>query len=50
MLTAMKCPSLIKAIEADIARGDAVIVQLVSTGEACWSAGSPRFRPANGRT
>ena len=27
-------PSLIKAIEADIARGDAVIVQLVSTGEA----------------
>ena len=34
MLTAMKCPSLIKAIEADIARGDAVIVQLVSTGEA----------------
>ncbi len=34
MLTAMKCPSLIKAIEADIERGDAVIVQLVSTGEA----------------
>ncbi len=34
MLTAMKCPSLIKATEADIARGDAVIVQLVSTGEA----------------
>ncbi len=34
MLTALKCPSLIKAIEADIKRGDAVIVQLVSTGEA----------------
>ena len=34
MLTAMKCPSLIKAIEADIERGDSVIVQLVSTGEA----------------
>jgi len=34
MLTAMKCPSLIKAIEADIEGGDAVIVQLVSTGEA----------------
>ncbi len=34
MLTAMKCPSLIRAIEADMERGDAVIVQLVSTGEA----------------
>ncbi|GEQ99275.1 hypothetical protein JCM17844_29120 [Iodidimonas gelatinilytica] len=34
MLTAMKCPSLIKAIAADTERGDAVIVQLVSTGEA----------------
>ena len=34
MLTAMKCPSLIKSIEADLERGDAVIVQLVSTGEA----------------
>ena len=34
MLTAMKCPSLIRAIEADIERGDSVIVQLVSTGEA----------------
>jgi len=34
MLTAMKCPSLIKSIAADTERGDAVIVQLVSTGEA----------------
>lgn len=34
MLTAMKCPTLIKSIESDIQRGDAVIVQLVSTGEA----------------
>ena len=34
MLTAMKCPSLIRAIKADIERGDSVIVQLVSTGEA----------------
>lgn len=34
MLTAMKCPSLIRSIEADIERGDAVIIQLVSTGEA----------------
>ncbi len=34
LLTAMKCPSLIKAIEADIERGDAVIIQVVSTCEA----------------
>ena len=34
MLTAMKCPSLIRAIETDIERGDSVIIQLVSTGEA----------------
>lgn len=34
LLTAMKCPTLIKSIEGDIERGDAVIVQLVSTGQA----------------
>ena len=34
LLTAMKCPSLIKAIEADMERGDAVVVQIVSTCEA----------------
>ena len=34
LLTAMKGPSLIRAIEADLARGDAALVQLVSTGEA----------------
>ena len=34
LLTAMKCPSLIKSIEADIERGDAVIIQIVSTCEA----------------
>jgi len=34
LLTAMKCPSLISAIEADIERGDAVVVQIVSTCEA----------------
>ena len=34
LLTAMKCPSLIRAIEADLEVGHACVIQLVSTGEA----------------
>jgi len=34
LLTAMKCPSLIRAIEADLSVGRSAVVQLVSTGEA----------------
>ena len=34
LLTSMKCPSLIRAIEADIEEGRSSVVQLVSTGEA----------------
>ena len=34
LLTGMKCPSLIRAIEADLAAGRSSVVQLVSTGEA----------------
>ncbi|KMO37508.1 strawberry notch family protein [Methylobacterium aquaticum] len=34
LLTAMKCPSLIVAIEAGIEAGHAAVVQIVSTGEA----------------
>ena len=34
LLTAMKCPSLIRAIEADRASGRSSVIQLVSTGEA----------------
>ena len=34
LLTAMKCPSLIRAIEADLAFGRSSVIQLVSTGEA----------------
>ena len=34
LLTSMKCPSLIRAIEADRETGGASVVQLVSTGEA----------------
>ncbi|MHC0068001.1 strawberry notch-like NTP hydrolase domain-containing protein [Nostoc sp. UIC 10890] len=33
LLTGMKCPQLIKAIEQDLAHGHAVIVQIVSTNE-----------------
>ena len=34
LLTAMKCPSLIRAIQADLDSGRSAIIQLVSTGEA----------------
>ena len=34
LITAMKTPSLLKAIEADLDQGHAAIVQLVSTGES----------------
>ena len=34
LLTAMKCPSLIRAIETDLEDGHACVIQLVSTGEA----------------
>ena len=34
LLTSMKCPSLIRAIEADLEHGRSAVVQLVSTGEA----------------
>lgn len=34
LLTSMKCPSLLRAIEQDLADGHSVVVQLVSTGES----------------
>ena len=34
LLTSMKCPSLIRDIEADLEAGQSTVVQLVSTGEA----------------
>ena len=34
LLTSMKCPSLIRAVEADLGAGRAAVVQLVSTNEA----------------
>ena len=34
LLTGMKCPSLIRAVEADLAEGRSAVIQLVSTGEA----------------
>ncbi|MCP6758424.1 MAG: strawberry notch family protein [Fischerella sp. CENA71] len=33
LLTGMKCPQLIKAIENDLAAGNAVVIQIVSTNE-----------------
>ena len=34
LLTSMKCPSLLRAMEEDLAQDRSVVVQLVSTGEA----------------
>ncbi|OHC56879.1 MAG: methylase [Rhodobacterales bacterium RIFCSPHIGHO2_02_FULL_62_130] len=34
LLTGMKTPSLIRAIEADLAAGQACVIQIISTGEA----------------
>lgn len=34
LITAMKCPSLIKAIEEDLAAGHSAVIQIVSTSEA----------------
>jgi predicted RNA methylase len=34
LIMAMKCPTMIKAMEADIAAGHAVVIQIVSTNEA----------------
>ena len=34
LLTGMKCPSLIRAVEADLDAGRSAVIQLVSTGEA----------------
>jgi len=34
LLTSMKCPSLIRAIEDDLREGNSIVVQLVSTNEA----------------
>ena len=34
LLTGMKCPSLIRAVEADLDGGRSAVIQLVSTGEA----------------
>jgi predicted RNA methylase len=34
LITAMKCPTLLRAVEQDLAAGHACVVQVVSTGEA----------------
>lgn len=34
LLTSMKCPTLIKSIEAELEAGNSAVIQLISTGEA----------------
>lgn len=46
LLLSAKLPSLLPAIEADLARGDAVVVQLVSTSEAMLARRLAELDPA----
>ena len=46
LLAAMKCPTLVKAIEADLDAGRAPVVQLVSTGEALLDRRLAELPPA----
>lgn len=46
LITAMKMPSLIPALEADIARGDAPVLQLVTTSEALMERRLARIPPS----
>ena len=46
LLTSMKCPSLIRAIEADLEAGRSAVVQLVSTGEALMERRIARIPPS----
>ena len=46
LLAAMKCPTLIRAIEADLDAGRAPVVQLVSTGEALLDRRLAELPPA----
>ena len=46
LLTSMKCPSLIRAIEHDLENGRSAIIQLVSTGEALMERRIAQIPPA----
>ena len=46
LLTAMKCPTLIKAIETDLAAGESIIIQIVSTNEALLQRRLAQIPPA----
>jgi len=46
LLAAMKCPTLIRAMEADLEAGRAPVVQLVSTGEALLDRRLAELPPA----
>ena len=42
----MKCPSLIRAIEADLAAGHSTVIQVVSTSEAVMERRLEEIPPA----
>lgn len=46
LLTAMKCPSLFKAIRADLEADRSVVVQITSTGEALMNAALDHIPPS----
>jgi hypothetical protein len=45
IVTSMQMPSVIKAVEADLAEGRQAVLQLTNTNEASRSAPPPRRRP-----
>ena len=46
LLTSMKCPSLIRAVESDLEAGRSAVIQLVSTGEALMERRIAEIPPA----
>ena len=46
LITAMKCPSLIRSIEADLAAGHSAVIQVVSTSEAVMERRLEEIPPA----
>ena len=46
LLTSMKCPSLIRAVESDLETGRSAVIQLVSTGEALMERRIAEIPPA----
>lgn len=49
LITAMKCPTLIRSIERDLREGHAAVVQIVSTGEALMGRRLAEIPPSEWR-